>query len=77
MRSHPQSKVQSVAEEIGDHMDAILRLFKPGAKITVLVRTPDYPDGSRDMLMTSDDIENAIAALKCRQNPEGTLTGSV
>ncbi len=44
-RSIP-AEALSVGEQIGDHMAEIVRsLFKPGVKITVVVRTPDYPDG--------------------------------
>jgi hypothetical protein len=39
---------------VSDQMDCILRCFKPGAKITVTVRTPGYPD--RDFCMTNDDL---------------------
>lgn len=75
MIPHPNRKVQSVAEQIGDHMDEILSLFKPGHKITVLVRSPQQPDHSGDLMMTNDTIENAIEALRRRLNPDGTVEG--
>lgn len=55
--------IAKARDEIASHMDAIVALFKPGVKITVLVRTPSHPDGSRDMVMTDDIIDEAVAAL--------------
>lgn len=46
-------------------MDKIIKCFKPGAKITVLVRAPGFPD--RDFVMTDDDPAEAIEMLKRRQ----------
>lgn len=43
-----------VAADVQDHMDAILKNFKPDAKITVLVRFPDKP--TADFCMTGDDL---------------------
>ena len=52
-----------VQGEVAYHMDEILKNFKPGAKITVLVRRPEHEDGSQDFLMTEDDLDKAIAAI--------------
>jgi len=76
MAKHPYAQVQSVGEEIAAHMNEIAALFKPGKKITVLVRTPKHPDGSRDVLITNDTIDDAIAALQTRKTAP-TLTGDV
>jgi hypothetical protein len=59
-----------VSEKISDHMFAIQTLFKPGMKITLLIRAPDHPDGSRDLLMTDDLIDEAVAAM-LRRKREG------
>jgi hypothetical protein len=59
--------LEHARDEISDHMDAIVALFKPGVKITVLVRTPSHPDGSRDLLMTSDTIGAIVKALRHRE----------
>lgn len=69
MAAHPIPAIQDVAERVGDHMDAILKLFKPGAKIVVLVRQPEFTDGSRDFLLTNDKLDDAITALQIRNNP--------
>lgn len=57
-------------------MNAILGLFKPGAKITVVVRNTAVSDGSRDFIQTNDTIDNVIAALTVRKTAP-TLTGDV
>ncbi len=61
-------KLANVAEAVGDYMDAILAYFKTGRKITVLVRSPEHADGSQDFLMTSDSIDEAVAALLRRKH---------
>lgn len=76
MSGHPSPAVQDVSEIAANHMDAILALFKPGAKITVLVRRPEKPDGTQDLVLTNDGIEKAIAALQQRLTTP-TLTGEV
>jgi hypothetical protein len=48
--------------DIGEHLDAIKSMFKPGAKITLIVRNPSLKDG--DVLLTDDDTREAVAALK-------------
>lgn len=55
---------------IAAHMDAIVALFKPGVKITVVVRTPSHPDGSRDLVMTDDIIDEAVAAMLRRKHDD-------
>jgi hypothetical protein len=60
------ARIQAVGDHVMDCMDSILAHFKPGAKITVVVRQPDFPDGSRDMVVTTDEIEPVIKALGIR-----------
>lgn len=50
---------------VQDHMDEILTNFKPGARITVLVRTPGKP--TADFCLTSDDLSEVAAMIKRRQ----------
>lgn len=45
-------------------MDEILKLFKPGAMITVTVRRPGEP--TQDFLMSNDDLDHVIALI-CRR----------
>lgn len=76
MSEHPIASVQEVGEIVAGHMHAILALFKPGAKITVLVRRPEAPDGSRDFLQTNDALDEIIEAVRRRKDPAKTLTGN-
>lgn len=59
------SPLEQVQQTVAGHMDEILRLFKSGAKITVLVRAPGFPD--RDFMMTDDDLTEIIAMVQRRQ----------
>lgn len=65
--------VQFVSEQVGLHMNDILRYFRTGAKITVLVRRPDVPDHSQDFVLTNDALEDAVTALQRRMDPDGTV----
>lgn len=58
--------LDAAAAMVSAHMDQIKRLFKSGVKITVLVRTPGEP--GRDFLMTDDDLDEAITALRRRRD---------
>lgn len=53
------------------HADEIKELFVDGAKITILVRQPSYPDGSRDFVLTDDTLKEAIEALTIREAADG------
>jgi hypothetical protein len=52
-------------DRIAPHLDAIKRHFKAGAKITLLVRSPELP-GDTSVILTDDDIEAAIAELQAK-----------
>jgi hypothetical protein len=54
-----------VQQRVADHMDEIHGYFKPGVKVTVIVRTPDFPE--RDFMMTADDIPELITLLQRRE----------
>ena len=54
--------IQRVGERVQENVDDILACFKPGAKITVVVRHPGYPE--RDFVMTGDTLDGAIEALQ-------------
>jgi hypothetical protein len=49
-------------QTVSDHMDRILQCFKPGAKITVIVRSPEIP-GDTDFILTNDDLEHVVMAI--------------
>jgi len=56
-------------------MDRILTLFKPGAKITVIVRSPNIP-GDTDFIMTNDDLTEARYALQRQQERHESKSAS-
>lgn len=57
-----------VSQLVAEHMDEILALFKPGKKITVLVRSPDNPEG--DFCLSNDDLTE-VAAMVARRLAAG------
>lgn len=67
------ASLEDTRDIIAEHLEGIKTLFKPGIKVTLLVRTETHPDGSRDLVMTDDDLETAIAALRIRQEAEMAL----
>jgi hypothetical protein len=56
--------LEDVRELVADRMDEISTYFKPGVKVTVIVRCPGFP--SRDFMMTADEIPELEALLKRR-----------
>jgi len=63
--------LQRVAEDVQDHMDAILKNFKLDAKITVLVRFPGKP--TADFCMTGDDLPAVADMVHRRMDSEGIV----
>lgn len=59
------AKLETARANVAEHMDSILRIFKPGAKITVMVRRPGQPE--QDFLMTDDDLAEAVKLIGRRQ----------
>ena len=55
--------------EAGEHLDAVLRLFKPGAKGTLLVRSPEGESqpGAHDFVITNDDLAEVAAMIDRRR----------
>lgn len=55
--------------EAGEHLDAVLQLFKPGAKGTLLVRSPDGESqpGAHDFVITNDDLAEVAAMIDRRR----------
>lgn len=72
----PTPDVQRAGEMVADYCDEIKRLFKPPMRLTVLVRMPDYPDGSRDFILTDDQLDLAAAAI-LRRKKEPSIVGAV
>ena len=55
--------IEDVTADVASKMDAILAHFKQPAKITVLVRRTEHPDGSQDLLLTDDDLPAVVEAI--------------
>lgn len=47
------------------HLNQIAAFFKPGVKLTLLVRHPDI-EGDADALLTNDTLPEIIAAIERR-----------
>ena len=74
MPDHPSALVQNAGEIVADYMDAIKKVFKPGRRITVIVRSPDP---AQDFIMSDDLIDEAVAALLRRKHDRNTVTANV
>jgi hypothetical protein len=57
---------QRATDRVSILMDEIVANFKPGAKITELVRTPDKP--TADFCLTSDSLDEVAAMIRRRQD---------
>lgn len=66
--AHP--RVKAAGAVISDHLNEIATLYNREMKLTLLVRDPSAPDGSRDMVLTSDKLTEAIQALSIREKAE-------
>lgn len=69
--STPKPEVRRVAEQMADHLEAISKLFKPGAKLTLMVRNPTNP--ARNAFLTDEEGPDELCAA-IRQlftNPSG------
>lgn len=53
-------------EEVADHLDKIKSYFKPGVKVTILVRTEGDSEGKRDFMMGDDDPQEALNMIARR-----------
>ena len=54
--------VGQVHAEVAEHCSQIARLFKAGARVTVLIRNPNLADG--DMVVSDDETDLAVMALQ-------------
>ena len=58
--------LEETGEEVSNHLDKIKSYFKPGVKITILVRTEGDPEGRRDFMMGDDDPQEAMNMIARR-----------
>lgn len=59
-----KARMRALGDDIAGHLDAIGKLFNEPVKITLMVRNPAHPNGARDVHMSDDDTELAIAAIR-------------
>jgi hypothetical protein len=57
-----RARVQNAGDEIGRHLAAIEALFVEPVFVTLVIRNPGHPDGSRNVLLTNDPDRAAAAA---------------
>ena len=60
--------LQETVEEASFHLDAVRDLFKPGVKVSLMVRVPEYPD--RDFMLTDDTLTDLRAMIDRREAAE-------
>lgn len=58
--------------QLNKDLERIAKRFKPGAKITLVVRHPDRPDGSSNVVLSDDDLDETIAELQRAKVREGS-----
>lgn len=61
-----------VARRIEAHLNAIAAEFKPGAKLTLLVRNDVGEGRDGDAVFTNDTLPEAIAALQRRRTEDAS-----
>ena len=52
-------------DDLSNHLDAILAMFKPGAKATLVVRNPGHGDAG--VVIGNDDLDEAIKEIERRK----------
>ena len=58
------SQLRQFHEKAADALHELSTMLRPGAKLTLVCRRPDVPDGSQDILLTDDDVEAMTEAAK-------------
>lgn len=59
-----QAKIDYARERISDYLVKIEGCFSEPVRLTLVARNPAFPDGSRDMLLTNDDLTETKRALE-------------
>jgi hypothetical protein len=66
-------KLSRVHEEASAALARLARLFLPSARLTLVVRTPELPDGT--VIVTNDDAEEVVAAIRRTYGDPGEVAG--
>lgn len=56
-------KVQHLRRVATSYLVEIAEMFNTPVRVTLVVRDPLFPDGSRDLLISDDDTDAVIAAI--------------
>jgi len=64
------TRLTDAALEISWHLEGVRKLFKPDVRITILVRDPSRLSGSGDLVLTDDELLDAIGALAIARHKE-------
>lgn len=65
-----QAKIDAARERISGYLVAIEEVFLEPVKLTLVARNPAFPDGSRDLLLTNDDLAEMKRALEVLEKAE-------
>jgi hypothetical protein len=69
-----RSTLDGINEHLSRCLNDALAYFKPGAKITLVIRTkPGNQEG--DVVIGNDEIESAVEALRARQTRPSYVSG--
>jgi hypothetical protein len=65
LQSPTQGKVLDAGAEITRHLEEIRRSFHGDYRLTFIARNADFPDGSRDVVLTEEqgDVDGALVLL--------------
>jgi hypothetical protein len=56
--------------ELGGHLDEIAKLFKPGVRLTLVVRNPEQgPEAG--LVIGDDELDEAVEEIRRRQRQTG------
>lgn len=58
--------LEEMQDEVSDCLDRVKRCFKPGVKVTILVRTEGDAEGKRDFMMGDDEPQEAMNMIARR-----------
>lgn len=59
--------------QLADHAAQVEELFTEPVKVSIVVRNPGHPDGSRDVVVSSEDDYGRISATVGALTARGTL----
>lgn len=65
-------RVQLARAEVARHLGQLERIFKPGVKLTFLMRDPENPEC--DLLITADTLDGIAAAVERSRGREDVRT---